>query len=91
MSRRWAKRDSKNKGVGNGEFGTRSINGVFQGGESWVTWKPHWSRRKISIGGSQWDEKEGTYSDNPTSTMFVCQINTTRCERSAELNIEGAL
>jgi len=56
-----------------------------------VTWKPHWSRRKISIGGSQCDEKEGTYSDNPTSTMFVCQINTTRCERSAELNIEGAL
>jgi hypothetical protein len=33
MSRRWAKRDSKNKGVGNGEFG--SINGVFQGGKSW--------------------------------------------------------
>jgi hypothetical protein len=89
MSWRWAKRDSKIR-----ESETVSLGASMdfsKVGRVGVTWKPHWSRRKISIGGSQCDEKEGTYSDNPTSTMFVCQINTTRCERSAELNIEGAL
>jgi hypothetical protein len=35
-------------------------------------------------------EKGGTYGDNPNFTVFVCQINATRCERSTELNIEGA-
>lgn len=36
------------------------------------------------------EKREGTYGGDPNSTAFVCQINTTRGERGAELNVEGA-
>ena len=46
--------------------------------------------KEISLGESHHRERAGTYGDDPNSTVFVCQINTTRRKWGAKLNIEGA-